>query len=109
MQQVVMADPAAEVARRKGRDAMDSLLDQLEALHMQDINLLPELAVEKIRKAGVALPEKRPMTVSAAIEAVWKAQEQFLRPGLDDKVKRKRRSKAEIAAAKGAEIPAKSF
>ena len=98
MQQVTVADPAAQAQRRAKLNRLDAVLDQLEDLHIHDVKLVPELAVTRMREAGIALPDKGSITVTAAIEAVWKAQEPFMIKGPDEKTKRKRRSKAEIAA-----------
>jgi ABC-type phosphate transport system auxiliary subunit len=99
MQQITVADPVAEKQRRERLHRLDALLEQLETLHMQDVKFLSEVAVERMREAGLALPGKGQVSVTAAIEAVWKAQEPFMLKGMDEKTKRKRRSKAEMADA----------
>jgi hypothetical protein len=98
MQQVTAMDPAAQAQRREKLNRLDAVLDQLEDLHIHNEKWVPELAVTRMRQAGIVLSEKGPVTVTAAIEAVWKAQEPFMLKGFDEKTKRKRRSKAEIAA-----------
>jgi hypothetical protein len=98
MQQIVASDPAANLQRRKKLHDLDELLEQLEQMHRHDINVLPEVAASMMRAKGLDLPTKGQVTVTAAIEAVWKAQEPFLLKGPDEKVKRTRRSRAQIEA-----------
>ena len=98
MQAITSNDPVAQAQRRENLHNLDALLWDLEALHMQDVKVLSEVSVARMREAGIVLPKKEPVSVSAAIEAIWKAQESFLLKGVDEKTKRKRRSKAQIAA-----------
>jgi hypothetical protein len=102
MQAIKANDPVEQAQRRARLGTLDDVLGQLEKMHMQDIKVLSDVSAERMREAGIPLPTKRPVSVTAAIEAVWKAQEPFMLKGFDEKIKRRRRSKAQIAADEAA-------
>ena len=109
MQAITPPDPVAQAQRREHLHELDTLLGQLEALHMQDVKVLSEVSTARMREIGIALPAKEPVSVTAAIEAVWKAQEPYMLQGFDEKIKRKRRSKAQIAADNAAAASVRSL
>ncbi|GAC1331926.1 MAG: hypothetical protein NVSMB17_10440 [Candidatus Dormibacteria bacterium] len=65
-----------ETARRERLQSLDSILDRLERLNLQESNRLPAELRSDLEGAGVQVPA-RP-NVSELIERVWELQEEYL-------------------------------
>jgi hypothetical protein len=65
-----------ERARRARLQRLDSILDRLERLNLEETNRLPPALRDDLDEVGVRIPA-RP-NVTELIERVWELQEEFL-------------------------------
>jgi hypothetical protein len=63
-------------ARRTGLQRLDSILDRLERLNLEESNRLPAELREDLEGVGVRIPA-RP-NITELIERIWELQEEFL-------------------------------
>ena len=63
-------------SRRVQLQRLDSILDRLERLNLEESNRLPAELRQDLEAAGIRIPPKP--NVSELIERVWELQEEFL-------------------------------
>ena len=65
-----------DMSRRTQLQRLDSILDRLERLNLEETNRLSDDLRQDLEEAGIRIPSKP--VVSALIERVWELQEEFL-------------------------------
>lgn len=65
-----------DIGRRARLHELDTMLDALERLNLQDSNTLPEHLRDSLRSVGLEVAERA--NVTELIERIWEMQERYL-------------------------------